>query len=52
LCNSLPGCTRREVLEEGMKVEYDPKHDIMNIEIISNMPIAESMELDDGVILD
>lgn len=35
-----------------MKVEYDPKHDIMNIELISNMPIAESIELDDGVILD
>jgi uncharacterized protein YuzE len=35
-----------------MKVEYDPKHDIMNIELISNMPIAESVELDDGVILD
>jgi len=35
-----------------MKVEYDPKHDIMNIELISNMPIAESLELDDGVILD
>jgi uncharacterized protein YuzE len=35
-----------------MKVEYDPKHDIMNIELVSNMPIAESIELDDGVILD
>jgi uncharacterized protein YuzE len=35
-----------------MKVEYDPKHDIMNIELISNVPIAESIELDDGVILD
>ena len=35
-----------------MKVEYDPKHDIMNIELISNMPITESVELDDGVILD
>ncbi|MCL0069510.1 DUF2283 domain-containing protein [Dehalococcoidia bacterium] len=35
-----------------MKVEYDPKHDIMNIELISNMSIAESIELDDGVILD
>ena len=40
------------ILEEGMKVEYDPKHDIMNIELISNIPIAESVELDDGVILD
>ncbi|MBT9148376.1 MAG: hypothetical protein DDT32_02148 [Syntrophomonadaceae bacterium] len=35
-----------------MKVEYDPKHDVMNIELISNTPIAESVELDDGVILD
>jgi len=35
-----------------MKVEYDPKHDVLNIELIGNMPIAESVELDDGVILD
>jgi uncharacterized protein YuzE len=35
-----------------MKVEYDPKHDMMNIELISNVPIAESVELDEGVILD
>jgi len=35
-----------------MKVEYDPKHDIMNIELVSNVPIAESIELDDGIILD
>ncbi|PIU23838.1 MAG: DUF2283 domain-containing protein [Chloroflexi bacterium CG_4_9_14_3_um_filter_45_9] len=35
-----------------MKVEYDPKHDVMNIELISNATIAESVELDDGVILD
>ena len=35
-----------------MKVEYDPKHDIMNIKLVSNMPITESVELDDGVILD
>ena len=35
-----------------MKVEYDPKHDVMNIELISNVLIAESVELDDGVILD
>jgi uncharacterized protein YuzE len=39
-------------LEEAMKVEYDPQHDIMNIELISNTPIAESVELDDGIILD
>jgi uncharacterized protein YuzE len=35
-----------------MKVEYDPKHDIMNIELVSNVPIAESIELDDGIIID
>ncbi len=35
-----------------MKVEYDPKYDIMNIELVSNVPIAESVELDDGIILD
>jgi uncharacterized protein YuzE len=35
-----------------MKVEYDPKHDMMNIELISNVPITESVELDEGVILD
>ena len=35
-----------------MKVEYDPKHDIMEIELLSDTPIAESIELDDGVILD
>lgn len=35
-----------------MKVEYDPKHDLMNIELVSNVPIAESVELDDGMILD
>jgi uncharacterized protein YuzE len=35
-----------------MKVEYDPKHDIMNIELVSKAPIAESVELDDGIIID
>jgi len=35
-----------------MKVEYDPKHDIINIEIVSDVPIAESIELDDGIIID
>ena len=35
-----------------MKVEYDPKHDVMNIELTGDIPIAESIELDDGVILD
>ncbi len=34
-----------------MKIEYDPAHDIMNIEFLSDVPIAESVELD-GLIID
>ena len=34
-----------------MKIEYDPKHDLLNIEFISEEAIAESAELD-GVIID
>jgi uncharacterized protein YuzE len=34
-----------------MRIEYDPKHDLMNIEFISEEPIAESIELD-GIIID
>jgi len=34
-----------------MKIEYDPKHDILNIEFISNTPIADSVEFD-GIIID
>ena len=34
-----------------MKIEYDPKHDLLNIEFISEETIAESAELD-GVIVD
>ncbi len=34
-----------------MKIEYDPAHDIMNIEFISDVQIGESVELD-GVIID
>ncbi len=34
-----------------MKIEYDPKHDILNIEFIAKEDIAESIELD-GVIID
>ena len=34
-----------------MKIEYDPAHDLLNIEFVSNEPIAESVELD-GVIID
>jgi uncharacterized protein YuzE len=34
-----------------MKIEYDPTHDLLNIEFISDAPIAESVELD-GIIID
>jgi uncharacterized protein YuzE len=34
-----------------MRIEYDPKHDLLNIEFIPEEPIAESLEID-GVIID
>jgi len=34
-----------------MKIEYDPTHDLLNIEFIAKESIAESVELD-GVIID
>ena len=34
-----------------MKIEYDPKHDILNIEFLSEERVADSLELD-GVIID
>jgi len=34
-----------------MKIEYDPVHDIMNIEFLTEEKIAESVELD-GIIID
>jgi uncharacterized protein YuzE len=34
-----------------MRIEYDPKHDFLNIEFIVDEAIAESVELD-GVIID
>ncbi len=34
-----------------MKIEYDPIHDLLNIEFVSEQPIAESIELD-GIIID
>ncbi len=34
-----------------MKIEYDPKHDLLNIEFLPEEGIAESVELD-GVIID
>ena len=34
-----------------MRIEYDPTHDLLNIEFISGEAIADSAELD-GVIVD
>ena len=34
-----------------MKIEYDPKHDLLNIEFIPNEAIIESVEFD-GIIID
>ncbi len=34
-----------------MRVEYDPKHDLMNIEFLSGVGISESVERD-GIIFD
>lgn len=34
-----------------MKIEYDPKHDLLNIEFLAEEAITDSVELD-GVIID
>jgi len=34
-----------------MRIEYDPKHDLLNIEFITEEAIAESVEFN-GVIID
>ena len=34
-----------------MRIEYDPKHDLLNIEFMGDETIAESLELD-GIIID
>lgn len=34
-----------------MRVEYDPAHDLMNIEFLSGVEISESVEMD-GIIFD
>ena len=34
-----------------MKIQYDPVHDLLNIEFIVDEAIAESLELD-GVVID
>ncbi|MBC8521695.1 MAG: DUF2283 domain-containing protein [Methanomicrobia archaeon] len=35
-----------------MKIEYDPKYDMMNVEFIADAKIEESVELEDGIIID
>ncbi len=34
-----------------MRIEYEPKHDILNIEFLKDVPIVDSIELE-GVIVD
>ena len=34
-----------------MKIEYDPKYDLLNIEFVPDKDIAESIELD-GIVID
>ena len=34
-----------------MRIEYDPEHDLLNIEFLPDVPIEESREVD-GIILD
>lgn len=34
-----------------MKIEYDPAHDVLNIEFLPDVPIEDSLEVD-GIVLD
>jgi uncharacterized protein YuzE len=34
-----------------MRIEYEPRHDILNIEFLKDVPIAESLEIE-GMIVD
>ena len=34
-----------------MKIEYDPLHDLLNIEFLAGIPIDDSLELD-GIVID
>ena len=34
-----------------MKIEYDPTHDLLNIEFVPEEPIDESVEMD-GIVID
>lgn len=35
-----------------MEIEYDAKHDLMNIQFLKNRKIVESVETEDGLIID
>ena len=35
-----------------MKIEYDPKYDVMNVKFLTDAKIEESVELEDGIIID
>lgn len=35
-----------------MEIEYDVKHDLMNIQFLKNRKIVESVETEDGLIID
>jgi uncharacterized protein YuzE len=34
-----------------VRIEYDPGHDLLNLELLPDVPIADSMEID-GVVFD
>jgi uncharacterized protein YuzE len=34
-----------------VKIEYDPTHDLLNIEFLPDVPVEESVEVD-GIVLD
>ena len=34
-----------------MRIEYEQKHDILNIEFLKDVPIAESIEIE-GIVID
>jgi len=34
-----------------MRVEYDPKHDLMNIEFLADVEVVDTVELD-GIVFD
>lgn len=34
-----------------MRIEYDPTHDVLNIEFLNDVPIADSVEFE-GIVMD